>query len=541
MTAIFVNSFQGERPRIDPRHLPNEFAQTAKGCHFYHGNLSPLRQLATTGDSVISDAKTIFKYLNEHWFAWNVDVDAVNSSIANDPWQRVYYTGDGYPKVTNNTIFSGPTMPSASYRLGIQPPEVPIVCVVSDAATEEVDPNDDEDRYYTHTFVTEQGEEGPPGEASQKTVLLYPEEEGTFVTLAFSPPNVNDSNIVARRIYRTSTGGGVADYLFVAEIPISQAEFVDDIDSAALGASLETYDYERPPEDMFGLASMANGIMVGFTGNTVCFSKAYLPYAWPTDYQMTTEHNIVGRIAMGNSIAVLTEGYPYIFSGVTPESMAGQKLESNQACVSKRSAVIASGRILYASPDGLVALTSAGATVITDTVITKEQWQEFQPHTIEAYLQEGRYLAFYGAELNKCFIFDPTNGDFRTFDATAYCGFNDLLTDSLFLSQEGFINKWESSPGSMSYIWRSKEYRLSDKSMSHVYVDGDNLNNVGIRIYCDKVEIAHKTPGQLNTLSFRLPNNRGDAWEFELYGTGTVKSVIITDSANDIKRLLNAT
>ena len=93
----------------------------------------------------------------------------------------------------------------------------------------------------------------------------------------------------------------------------------------------------------------------------------------------------------------------------------------------------------------------------------------------------------------------------------------------------------------MSYIWRSKEYRLSDKSMSHVYVDGDNLNNVGIRIYCDKVEIAHKTPGQLNTLSFRLPNNRGDAWEFELYGTGTVKSVIITDSANDIKRLLNAT
>jgi hypothetical protein len=539
MAAIFLKSFQGERPRIDPRHLPNEFAQKAKGCHFYHGNLSPLRQLATTGDNVITNAKTIFRYLNEHWFAWNVDVDAVNSPIANDPWQRVYFTGDGFPKVTNNATFSGANMPAVSYRLGIQAPEIPVIGVVTEAATEEVDPNDDEDRYYTHTFVTEQGEEGPPGEASQKIVLLYPEEAETFVSLAFSPPNVNQANITRRRIYRTSTGGGVADYLLVADIPIAQAKFVDDIASAALGAPLETYDYERPPTDMFGLVSMANGIMAGFTGNTVCFSKAYLPYAWPTDYQMTTEHNIVGRIAMGNSIAVLTEGYPYIFSGVTPESMAGQKLESNQSCVSKRSAVIASGRIIYASPDGLVGLTSAGADVITDTIITKEQWQAFEPSTIEAYLQEGRYLAFYGANLDKCFIFDPTNGDFRTFDATATCGFNDLMSDSLYLCQDGFITKWEASAGFMSFTWHSKEYRLSDKSMAHVRVDGDDLDKVGIRIFCDKIEIAHKTPGQLTPLSFRLPTNRGDAWEFELYGTGTVKSVIISDSASDIKRLLN--
>lgn len=539
MTAIFLKSFQGERPRIDPRHLPNEFAQIAKGCHFYHGNLSPLKQVETTADTVIYGAKTIFRYLNAYWFAWNVDVDAVNSPIANDPWQRVYYTGDGYPKVTNNAIFSGANMPSASFRLGVQAPEVPIIGVVSDAATEEVDPNDDEDRYYTHTFVTEQGEEGPPGEASQKIVLLYPEEEGTFVTLAFSPPNVNDSNIVSRRIYRTSTGGGVADYLLVAEIPIAQAQFVDDIESAALGASLETYDYERPPEDMFGLVSMANGIMAGFTGNTVCFSKAYLPYAWPTDYQMTTEHNIVGRIAMGNSIAVLTEGYPYIFSGVTPESMAGHKLESNQACVSKRSAVVASGRILYASPDGIVALTSGGASVITETIITREQWQAFEPHTIQAYLQEGRYLAFYGANLDKCFIFDPTNGDFRTFDATASAGFNDLMSDSLYLYNGGNIVKWESSVGDMAYTWRSKEFRLSDKAMAHVHVDSDDISKVGIRIFCDKVEIANKSQGQLTSLSFRLPSTRGDSWEFELYGTGIVKSVVITDSANDIKRLLN--
>ena len=93
--------------------------------------------------------------------------------------------------------------------------------------------------------------------------------------------------------------------------------------------------------------------------------------------------------------------------------------------------------------------------------------------------------------------------------------------------------------GNMSYRWRSKEFRLSDKAMAHVHVDSDDISNVGIRIFCDKVEIANKSPGQLSSLSFRLPSTRGDSWEFELYGTGTVKSVVITDSANDIKRLLN--
>jgi len=541
MTAIFLKSFSGERPKLDPRHLPNEFAQVASGCHFYNGNLSPLKKTLLTGDTVLPDAKTIFRYLNEHWFAWNIDVDAVNSPIANDPWQRVYYTGDGLPKVTNNAIFNGPSMPAASYRLGVQAPETPVIGVVTEAPTEEVDPNDDEDRYYTHTFVTEQGEEGAPGEASQKIEILYPLEEGTLVTLAFSPPNVNVSNITHRRIYRTSTGGGVADYLLVAEIPIAQAEFVDNIDSAALGASLETYDYEMPPEDMFGLISMANGILAGFTGNTVCFSKAYLPYAWPTDYQMTTEHKIVARIAIGNSVAVLTEGYPYIFSGVTPESMSGRKLESNQACVSKRSAVIASGRLIYASPDGLVALNGDSAVVITEKMITKEQWKAFQPETIEAYFQEGRYLAFYGVGLNKCFVFDPLTGDFRNFSETAYCGFNNLVDDSLYLSEGGNIKKWEANSEVMQFVWRSKEYRFSDKNLSFVRVIADELEKVGMRVFCNKQEIAHKLPSQLTPFAFRLTGDRGDAWEFELYGGGVVKSVIIADSADEIKRLLDET
>jgi hypothetical protein len=539
MAAIFLKSFSGERPKLDPRHLPNESAQIAKGCHFYHGNLSPLRQPLSNGEGVLADAKTIFKYLNEHWFAWNTDVDAVSSPVANDPWQRVYFTGYGYPKVTNNAIFSGANMPTASYRLGIQAPEIIITGVVTESATEDVDPNDDETRYYTHTFVTEQGEEGPPGEASAKIEIKYPDDVDTFVTLALSPPNVNASNITHRRIYRTSTGGGIADYLLVGEVPIAQSSFVDDVAGDSLSVSLETYDYELPPTDMTGLVSMANGIMSGFTGNTVCFSMAYLGYAWPTDYQMTTEHNIVAMVAMGNSLAVLTEGYPWVFAGNSPESMSGQKLESNQACVSKRSAIIVNGSLIYASPDGLVALTGDGAIPLTDKIITREQWQAYEPETIEAYFQEGRYLAFYGASLDKCFIFDPTTGDFRHFDATAQCGFNSLLSDSLYLSNNGSISQWEASSSVTPYVWRSKEYQFSDINMGCALVLGSDLSLVGLKVFVDGVEVLDKVPGTLTKHAFRLATDRGDNWEFELYGSGEVEKVIIASSMNEIKAALD--
>ncbi|GGI85782.1 hypothetical protein GCM10007978_24300 [Shewanella hanedai] len=535
MSSIYINSFSGEMPRVDARHLPNEAAQIAKGCHFYQGNLSPLKLPKLTGDHVSSNTKTLFKYLNQHWFTWDKHVDAINSPVANDPWQRVYFTGDGYPKVTNNGVFSGANMPAVAFRLGVQAPEVPIIGVVTEDATDEVDPNDDESRYYTHTFVTEQGEEGPPGEASSKIEILYPDEVGTLVTLALSPPNVNASNITHRRIYRTATGGGIADYLLVAEVPISDSTFVDNVTGDRLGAPLETYDYEMPDQNMVGLTAMANGIFAGFMGNTVCFSNAYLPYAWPSDYQMTTEHDIVAIVAMGNSLAVLTEGYPWIFSGVTPESMTGQKLESNQACVSARSAVIVNGTLIYASPDGLVALTGSGAVPLTANGITREQWQTYQPETIEAYFQEGRYLVFYGTLLDSAFIFDPTSADFRHFDVTANCGFNSLIDDALYLCQNGIISRWEDAEGSMQYIWRSKEYRAPDMSYSCARVTGKAVELSGIKIFADNNEILHLLPGDIPNYAFRLPSIRGDRWEFELYGSGEVHSVSIAVSMQEIR------
>ncbi|MGL1386208.1 hypothetical protein ACSTJO_00650, partial [Vibrio parahaemolyticus] len=81
---------------------------------------------------------------------------------------------------------------------------------------------------------------------------------------------------------------------------------------------------------------MPNGIMAGGYDRTVCFSEPYLLHAWPVDYQLTTEHEIVAMESVSNMLLVGTKGYPWVFQGITSDAISGRKLESMQACVSKR-------------------------------------------------------------------------------------------------------------------------------------------------------------------------------------------------------------
>ncbi|WP_299262881.1 hypothetical protein [uncultured Psychrosphaera sp.] len=537
MPIIYLETFAGERPKLDPRLLPNEASQVAYNCHFDNGNLSALYDSSVIDIALDAKTKTIFKYLNTHWFSWESDVDVVPSLIANDPYQRLYFTGDSYPKVTNNEIFDGITKPAVSYKLGVQAPEIAIITAVTESTDPDEDINDNEERYYTHTFVTGAGEEGPPGDASEKIIIQFPNDSETFVTLSFSPPNENLSNITHRRIYRSVTGGGLSDYLMVAEIPIADVEYIDELLGEELGLTLDTYDYEMPPSNLEGLCSMANGIMVGFTGNTLYFCEAYLPYAWPSKYQRTTEHNIVAVVPMGNSIAVLTEGFPWIFSGSSPDSISGYKVESAQACLSRKSALIVGGVVMYASPDGLVALVSDGAENITGSIITRKQWQKYEPKTIKAFNQEGRYLGFYGD--SECFIFDPVSGDFRHLSQECICGFNSLLDDTLYLFNGTELKEWNSSLTKLSYRWRSKEYRFNDTNFGAVLIRGEELQKAGFKLFTDGKEILHLKPGKIPEVAFRIPSTRGQFWEFELYGDTDIQSIIIGSSMSEIKQVIN--
>lgn len=78
---------------------------------------------------------------------------------------------------------------------------------------------DDEDRLYIQTYVSRFGEEGAPGSPSQPVLIERP---GATVTVRLMQPSTNTHNITHTRLYRSVTVSGEADYLLVAEVPISQ-------------------------------------------------------------------------------------------------------------------------------------------------------------------------------------------------------------------------------------------------------------------------------------------------------------------------------
>lgn len=529
MPVLDIVTMRGTMPRVEPHLLSDEVAVIARDCHFDHGVISPLEDDASAGVELPIVPTTLFHY-GQHWFAWNKVVEAIRSPIAQDSYGRVYYTDGEYPKVTHAQIATGGSnKPTAWYRLGIPAPGVPvgIGTITSPVGGVDDDLTDDETRFYVDTFVTAMGEEGPPGPVSGKVNIGIP---GSSVTLMLSPPTTQNSNITKRRIYRSVSGGGVADYLQVAELPIAQASFVDILEDGELGAVLETYDYTMPPDGMRGLCQMANGMCAGFAGNSLYLCEPYLPYAWPEKYRLTTEHDIVAIAAIDTTLVIGTKGYPYLAQGVSPASVTTQKLSQlPQSCVSGRSMVAMDGVVLYASPDGLVGIGANGGQVVTEQVITSKQWRTMKPETMRAWHHEGKYV---GMTDTHAFIFDPKSGDLRELTNRWDAAVSDMESDSLYVAKGRSLQIWRGGSASNGqFIWRSKLFMVPEgTSFNCCRVLAQDVGLVGIKLFVDGEQVMELSPGNLVTGAFRLPPVRGRFWQIEVFGTSVVSRITLASS-----------
>lgn len=441
MPAINVIQFAGERPKIAPHLLPNENATKALNCDLEVGTLRPYLGVKDTADTIAANVKTFYRYQGLHWLYWDKVVDVVLSPVPEDPWGRVYYTGDGYPKFTNNQIIQGDGTP-ISYKLGIPASKDKINAVVNPPSPlpDKDDLSDDETRFYVFTYVSSDGAEGAPSPLSNQIDIKYP---NSSVTLTLPAAGTQASNITKRRVYRSATGGGVAAFFKVVDLDLSATTYTDRLGVSDLDDQLESSGYEMPNADLRHLTLMANGILAGGYKNNVCFSEPYLPHAWNPAYQLTTEHEIVAMAAVGSTLVVGTKGYPWMFQGVSPDAMSGRKLPSMQACVSKRSMKNIDNMIIYAAPSGLVAFDGSDVRLVTENIITKEQWQQLEPETIEAHYYDGNYVAFYGPSLSKAFIFNPTRQDLVFFDIGYESAFEHLKDGVLYVKKpDGKIAKW---------------------------------------------------------------------------------------------------
>jgi len=535
MPAIDITLPRGEIPAADEKTLPTSAAAFAENVYLEHGRIQPYFDLTAVAASLRAGVvHSLHKYENEHWFSWNDLVHAVKSPIAQDAYRRVYYTDAAGAKVTSNLIATGSNpMPAASYDLGVPAPTISISGTVNDSGADPADYSDDETRYYVMTYVTEYGEEGPQGPASAAIETKHPNDTAT---LTLPVPTQNTQNITHKKIYRTAVGT-TDEFLFVAKIPLATTTFIDDVTGDSLGGVIDTSTFVAPPERAQGIVVLANGSTAVFKGNEVCVSEPYLPYAYPFGYRHSVEYDIVALAPSRYGVVVVTEGKPYILSGGHPSAMGVEELDEMQACVSARSIVDMGSFILYASPDGLVAVTESSARLITKSIIKKKNWEQFQPKTIHAYRYEDKYFAFYGDSNGDGtgvggFVFDPEDGSIVRLSTYATAGYADIESDTLYLVISGQLNSWNTANTPLTMTWRSKVFDIPEIPFNCMRVDSPDPTKLGLKFWVDGIEVLSVASLPVNV--FKLPKLQGRAIQFEVTGTGHVPRMTIATSMSEL-------
>jgi len=580
--------FSGIAPGVAPRLLAEQFGQKAENLDFESGRFVPIPIEGTTVHTLSnSQRRSIYYYDNSTspmWIEWNEDgVNAVEGPIPGDDEGRLYWTGEDYPRMGIYTGLSN-WANRADYRLGIPAPQAAPTITITGTLDTTVTA---EETAWVYTFVSEFGEEGPPSEAS----IIYeftPTTDGgtTGQTATINIPSYNVSGDFAfgspakKRIYRANVGSNATDFQFVAEVLYSVTQYSDAKEATELGEVIPSTTWIGPPDDdttnypdgpLQGLTPVANGIFAGFTGKRLCLSEAYLPHAWPVDYRITLENDIVAIGTTANGVVALTDGKPYFVTGVDPSAMSAVQINLEQGCVNANSVVDLGDVVLYAGPDGLCAISGTEGRVITRGLISSKQWNDdFYPEDIRAFEHEGTYVAFYtdsSTNTHAGWVYDPRADEAAictiTTSAERRGGYKNPKTGELFVIIGNAIQPYRgSTTDNRLGAWKSKKYVTpAPVSMGWVSLKAESYPSTGsknrVLVWADGTLIADyyitfdsstntytqevTTPSGISDATLyepvmRLPAAIGSEWEVEIRGVVAIDEVCLAQSMDEIRQ-----
>jgi hypothetical protein len=292
-----------------------------------------------------------------------------------------------------------------------------------------------------------------------------------------------DGEYQSMRLYRTVTdANGNTQYYQVCEeaitTPSAVVTYNDSFQDSDITANktLDTVDYTAPPNDLQGVVMMANGIAAGWSNKReVWFSAAYTLDAWPGAFALSVDYPIVGYTADGSSLNIITEGTPFIATGVTPDTMTLGKITANEPCISRGSIVGAGEGAYYASPNGYCLLNSSGVANVTSIFMDKEFFNKLQPQNFATGVYSETLVAFIkgsgdgdengvvidymaGAVTSKNVPFCYINTMFPLVNV-----YNDEVSGQVFYITNDQVYQWNPPDGGSlwSYVWRSKMFRFT--------------------------------------------------------------------------------
>lgn len=529
---ITWSGFRGENRALHPLLLPDGVGTLSLNQNPVRGDMRPWKSPLTVA-TVPAGRQTIYRMGRDvksdaqYWLSWPSVVHAVRGMVAEDTTERTYFTGDGFPKWTDNTMaLTTAPYPTAWRQLGLPRPATAALLVASGGVSTLV-----ESRYYTYTYISDKGEEGEPAPVS---LVLTCKPDAVVAISSLAAPPAGSYGIDRIRIYRTQSGlTGAAEFFFLREIASSLTSSTDD--GRTLGEVLPSTTWLAPPANLSYLTALWNGMLAGISDGVVRFCEAYKPYAWPIAYDVVVpDAKAVALGVFGQNLLVLTTGRPQLVTGASPESMDSQALTLAEACVAPLSVVSFGHGVAWACPDGLAYYGAGGARIVTTGLMTRDDWQAIKPESIVASVYEGAYLGFYTvAGVTQGFLIDPLNPAGLYFmELPAKALFFDELQDALYLLDGVNIKKWDS--GSLQTAsCKSKQYRSPKPvnfACAEVTADSYPLT---FKLYADGV-LKH-TQSVAGAAPFRLPAGYlASIWQMELASTGAVQGVAMAESMQEI-------
>ena len=569
---LTYSQFLGEMPQIDPMLLPPSNAVRAWNVRLQRGSLEPFQKPKYYRDSRRpKDQLALYRFApvpgdpESGWIlSWDSVVDCVPGPVAGNSQDLTYWTGDGVPKYGDNSILTaaeGP-LPANSYDLGVPAPEYGphaerlYLAPEETEATEEeeTDPDPEEppeydestvvSRDYVVTFIQQLGSlvmEGPPSDPSN--VVDVPGGEGWGARLTNIPtiPVSGSHPWTGKRLYRRLYSSGVVQYGMVTDLGLDDSEFDDVIPDAEIPGDLLVSGYwDPPPEDLHSLIVLSNGIMAGARDNDVCISEPYLPHAWSPFSRYPVNHSIVGIGQADNNIVAVTARNPYLITGVNPGAMSVIELKVDQGCLAKRSIVSGSFGCCYAAPDGIMLVSQSGSRIITEGLLTRQQWLELNPASMISTVNEDLLIVTFTLDNDSqgTFLMAPGNpqAGIRFSDQIFTSAYQDGLLDSLLVYDptQGGICLWDEGE-ELNYTWKSPLNVLPiPLCMTAARIEADSYENLVFNLYVNR-QLKYSTT-VLDSEPFRLPGGYQDRLvQVEIKGTDLVRKLCLAEVPNELE------
>ena len=268
-------------------------------------------------------------------------------------------------------------------------------------------------------------------------------------------------------------------------------------------------------------------------------SERSAPHAWPDKTKVSFYDRPLALKCVHGTAYVLTAGRPVVIqlNGDCEDGVLYNVFTHPQTLpiVSRRSAAVHGGGVVYAAAQGLVYIAGQQAVVLTRDFYTPQQWQQLEPHTMVGCVHDGVY---YGSTATTCIRFDLPDEIFASQDDTALTTLSlrpramySASNDRLYMALDDGVYEWNTGTKKMLYHWRSKVHYAPGPVKFSAY-----------KIFTDGiVSVAHSTEhGEIsrNATSLqpcRLPaGRRGQEWFVDFRGTAEISEYTLATSIRDL-------